>query len=134
MASNIRKWTPEAVLAAAVQEEKKRMGVAVALVVGSVKRSLNRSNRSGRTPSLPSEPPRKRTGNLQRSITGRVVMQGRDMVVGVVGTNRPYARRLELGFFGTDARGAKIRQGARPYLRPGVIENAQQIKRILGSK
>jgi hypothetical protein len=38
----------------------------------------------------------------------------------LVGTNVEYARRLELGFAGTDALGRTYNQPARPYLRPAA--------------
>lgn len=86
-----------------------------------------------------------RTGNLARSIhvgghaelselgassgsdiggaTTEAAMAGVD-----VGTDVPYARRIELGFMGTDSLGRTYHQPARPYLRPGLDQNEREIQ------
>jgi len=51
-------------------------------------------------------------------------------VVGRVGTNVEYAKDLELGFHGTKD-GKKINMAARPFLRPGVKNNAREILRAI---
>jgi len=55
-------------------------------------------------------------------------------MIGQVGTNLEYARRLELGFVGIDAKGRKYDQAPRPYLRPALEKNRENIKRLFGAK
>lgn len=57
----------------------------------------------------------------------------------LVGTNVPYARRIEYGFSGADSLGRVYHQAAQPYLRPAMTEQqgavikevAQALKAIL---
>lgn len=49
-----------------------------------------------------------------------------------VGTNVEYARRIELGFTGTDSRGRQYHQPARPYLRPAFDGQRQAVVREVG--
>ena len=65
------------------------------------------------------------TGTLRRSI--HMEDQGSHAVT--VGTDVPYARRLEFGFVGTDSRGRTYHQSARPYLRPALDENKPEMVR-----
>ena len=59
-----------------------------------------------------------RTGTLRRSLhTERVSVPGAIAAV-AVGTDVPYARRIEYGFSGADSRGRVYHQPPRPYLRP----------------
>ena len=58
-----------------------------------------------------------RTGTLRRSIHMERVA-GRTAVA--VGTDMPYARRLEYGFAGVDSLGRRYHQAARPYMRPAI--------------
>lgn len=90
-----------------------------------------------------------RTGNLRRSIhigghddlatdrqgiTDRTNAQVPDPEIGrtdaaiYIGTDVVYARRLEYGFTGRDARGRAFNQTARPYLRPAIDENGAEIR------
>lgn len=62
------------------------------------------------------------TGTLRRSI--RVEVVGKEVLVG---TELPYARRIEYGFNGADKRGRVYHQAARPYLRPALDENRERI-------
>ena len=64
------------------------------------------------------------TGRLRASITNEVEEE-----VGRVGTNVEYARRIELGFVGTDILGRNYNQKPQPYLRPALEKNR---KKILG--
>lgn len=104
-------------------------------VEGEVKRSFQpgtgrASKRGGKIhrASAPGEPPAVDTGRLRSSITHDVQVQGNE-VVGLVGTNIEYARRLELGFVGTDRLGRTVNQAARPFLRPAVFNNKAEIIR-----
>lgn len=60
-----------------------------------------------------------KTGTLRRSIhVEKVVVDGEQTYV-VVGTDLPYARRQEYGFYGmTDSLGRTYHQLPRPYFRP----------------
>lgn len=70
-----------------------------------------------------------RTGDLARSISvGEVDVDG--ALAGVdVGTDVPYARRIEYGFSGADKLGRVFHQAPQPYLRPAVDEHASEIQR-----
>jgi len=111
-------------------------------VEGTVKRSFKpgtgRKYRRGKkwhTASVPGVPPAVDTGRLRSSITHEVKVEG-DEVIGLIGTNIEYARRLEFGFVGTDKLGRNINQPARPFLRPAVFNNkAEIIKQLqIGAK
>lgn len=73
------------------------------------------------SPSAPGQPPARVSGALVASI-------GHDVVVFVDGPHAlvfagtAYARRLELGFFGTDSLGRRYAQAPRPYLRPALVQ------------
>lgn len=62
------------------------------------------------------------TGTLRRSIRAEAV--GGSVLVG---TELPYARRIEFGFNGTDSRGRTYHQAPRPYLRPALDENKDRV-------
>lgn len=59
-----------------------------------------------------------------------------------IGTNLPYARRIEDGFTGTDSLGRQYDQPAQPYLRPAadeagpaaVQEVADAVAALLGTR
>lgn len=72
-------------------------------------------------PSRPGEPPRKRTGTLQKSVAATTFLEP-GMVVTRVGSKVPYAPFLE---FGTK------KMAARPWLRPGVAEFGDRFHRLL---
>lgn len=85
-------------------------------------------------PSPPGHPPAAPTGTLKGRITHekpKVTPRG---LVGKVGTNLEYARRVELGFVGTDKIGRKYNQAPRPYLRPALHKNEAVIKQMFGAK
>ena len=100
--------------------------------------------------SAPGEPPAVDTGRLRGSIsinwTGSGMAKGKvespakaedgvgqptKELTGVVGSNVVYARRMELGFVGTDSLGRKYNQGPRPYLRPALHKNEKVILKLL---
>lgn len=60
-----------------------------------------------------------KTGTLRRSIQ---VQERPDGSV-FVGSQLPYAARIEYGFRGTDSRGRAYNQTPRPYMRPAFDEN-----------
>jgi hypothetical protein len=63
--------------------------------------------------------PRAVTGDFNRSIVGEVEGGG-SVINGQIGTNAAQARRLEYGFYGTDALGRNYNQPPYPYLGPSV--------------
>ena len=77
-------------------------------------------------PSRPGEPPRKRTGTLQKSIAHEITHEPRAVVVRV-GSNVEYARHLEFG-------APKNNLLPRPWLRPGAAEYAPTFGNILATE
>ena len=63
------------------------------------------------------------TTRLRGSITHEV-----EGPVGRVGSNVEYARRVELGFVGTDSLGRKYNQKPNPYLRKALETNRKKIE------
>jgi len=63
------------------------------------------------------------TTRLRGSITHEV-----EGPVGRVGSNVIYARRVELGFVGTDSLGRKYNQAPNPYLRKALETNRKKIE------
>ena len=129
----IEKWNPNGIIEAALKITEERMGTAVTFLQGDIKRSLNVGNPGGKNPSAPGQPPRKVTARLFNSIFGKVIRDG-SQIIGVVGTNVIYGRRLELGFAGKDSAGRNYNQAPRPFIRPAFTRNRDRIKRILGTK
>lgn len=64
-----------------------------------------------------------KTGELRRSIHMEVAESDDAHVVLDIGTDVPYAPRIEFGFADTDKLGREYHQEARPYLRPAFDEN-----------
>jgi hypothetical protein len=115
------------------------MQSAVLLLQGAVQKRISRGqpvrrtpagNLVGLDPSLPGESPKVVSSRLRTSIA-HDVRQEPNMIVGRVGSNLTYARRLELGFFGTDSLGRNFNQAERPYLRPALAENLPRLTDIL---
>jgi hypothetical protein len=134
-------WRQGPVVEAVAQALERGMHRAMVLVRDDTVRRLStgqpvRRTASGRLvgldPSAEGEPPHVLTGRLRLSIKHEVERRGR-RILGRVGTNVIYGRRLELGFTGTDAAGRSVRQGPRPYLRPALVENEEAIIRALTS-
>lgn len=82
------------------------------------------------------------TGNLRRSIhigghTDATPLQsttgtdigGEEKNAILVGTNVEYAARQEYGFSGEDSLGRSYNQPARPFLRPALDENVDDVRR-----
>lgn len=69
-----------------------------------------------------------KTGTLRRSIHVEPAERTATRVVVAVGTDEPYARRIEYGFNGPDRLGRVFHQPARPYLRPAVDKNRATVK------
>jgi len=67
------------------------------------------------------------TGTLRRSITVEAVAPG-DVRVG---SDVPYAARIEYGFNAADSRGRQYHQAAQPYLRPAFDANQDRVLRMI---
>jgi hypothetical protein len=132
-------WSEAPVVQAATAELTRRMQAAVIIIRDTIKRSINvggqardtRGRFASGTRSFPGQPPRKQSGMLFRSITTRVEVGG-GHVVGHVGSNMAYARRLELGFTGSDSLGRIYDQAPRPYMRPGLVNALPAVKAATG--
>jgi HK97 gp10 family phage protein len=81
------------------------------------------------------------TGTLRRSIHiepfNGVIKDGQNRTYVVVGTDLPYARRLEYGFYqgdgftgGVDSLGRQYNQAPRPYFRPPLDNNFEKYQKI----
>lgn len=132
--------TPDGPRKKAMEVMEARMGLAVQRIVREVKLLLNIGGGSLHAPSNEGEPPHKQTARLFNSIAPGApeslsgVERTDTKVIGTVGTDVVYARRLELGFVGIDAAGRNVHQGPRPYLRPGWAGAKTDVKKILGAK
>ncbi|MGI5143722.1 MULTISPECIES: HK97 gp10 family phage protein [unclassified Streptomyces] len=71
------------------------------------------------------------TGDYRRSWTHEVHTAG-DVVMGVVGTNKPQARRLEFGYIGPDSLGRIFDQPPFPHVGPAVETVRPQFFEALG--
>jgi len=143
------KWHPAIVVNATKAEMTKRMKGAMLIVQGEVLRKINVGTETRRTvprkkggvgvlvavkpAAAPPTPPRVITSALKTSITHDVVTEP-NAVVGRVGSNLVYARRLELGFTGTDKLGRNVDAKERPFLRPALFENLRRVVARLGGK
>jgi hypothetical protein len=116
---------------AAREALKKRIWRATLFIKGVIQKSINRSNADGDNPSLPGEPPKRVSGRLRDSVVATEPVDKNGDVVGYVGVNMKYARRLELGFVGTDRKGRRFNQKPRPFIRPAIANNKAAIQKIL---
>ena len=75
-----------------------------------------------------------KTGTLRRSIhvepVSGIIKDGEGRAYVLVGTDLPYARRLEFGFVGPDKLGRVYNQAPRPYFRPPLDNNFEKYKNI----
>jgi hypothetical protein len=126
----VKEWNPAVVIEGAMKRSEERIAKACPVVVRNIKVLLNKK---GEGPSSPGESPRKVTGRLYDSIFFKVVREN-DEVVGYIYSNDIKARRLELGFVGKDSLGRFYDQAPRPFMRPGLANSHDQVKKILGGK
>lgn len=131
--TRIEHWDASGVLDKTQDEMVSRMTVATIFVRDKAKIAINRGNPTGKLPSKEGEPPKKVSGLLQSKVVQTVTVEG-NRVIGRVGTNVIYGRRLELGYFGIDKAGRHVSQGPRPWLRPSVENNRGAVAKILGVK
>ena len=111
-----------------------RMNEVVVRLETYVKNNFGPSNLGGTNPSEPGHAPNIGLGTLRNSITHQVTVD-KDEVVGRygvrIGPATPYAKRLELGFYGTDALGRLQAQAPRPFLGPALKNNRRNIVKWL---
>lgn len=116
------------------REMRKRMAKIANLIEGKVKNSMVISNLGGSNPSKPGSAPHVGSGDLKRSIKATVEVRGQEVVVkygAMEGPGADYARRLELGFSGTDSQGRNYNQQPRPFLKPALVLNKETIKKYI---
>jgi len=85
----------------------------------------------GLNPSKPGEPPHVLLARLRPSITHSDPIEQGDQIIVKVGSNVVYAARLEYGYAQTDAAGRTVNQKARPYLRPSLAENQNEVQEAI---
>ena len=73
-----------------------------------------------------------KSGTLKRSLHIEPDPDHRGGVAVLIGTNVPYAARLEFGFVGADSLGRIYNQAARPYLRPAMDNNREAVVQEVG--
>jgi len=71
-----------------------------------------------------------KTGTYRRSIHVQPIDEGGNPFV-LVGTDLPYAKRLEFGFVGTDSLGRVYNQAPRPHFRPALDLNRNKYVQIM---
>jgi hypothetical protein len=69
-------------------------------------------------------------GTYRRSIHVEMTTEGLHPVA-LIGTDVPYGRRLEFGFYGTDSLGRKYQQYPRPHWRPAWDANLPKYRDIM---
>jgi HK97 gp10 family phage protein len=70
-----------------------------------------------------------KTGNLRRSIHIVILLARGSRAAVAVGTDAAYGRRIEFGFTDRDSLGREYNQPPRPYLRPALDNNRDEIRR-----
>ena len=110
--------------AAMLLKDKIKIKISVGQPTVWVGKGDNRRLR-GLDPSVSPNPPKVVTGALRKSIVHTVSKEQGDIVGRVGSDSIPYARRLEMGFFGVDG------EQDRPYLRSSLAENRAEILRKL---
>lgn len=120
-------WFGEAVKQSLSQTMQQRLGLVARLLSAEIKVDISIPVRKalgkhGRLVvverSKPGEPPRLETGNLRRSVFGRLVTKDEAHV----GVTAHYGLFLEQG---------TVNMAPRPYLQPAFLRNAAQIQNIL---
>lgn len=111
---------------------EKRMSRAMGALRSEIKRMVSRPYPPA---SKPGKYPKLRSGDYKRSIE-KVVHRSASgkSIVGRVGSDSPYARRLEFGFVGTDSIGRNYNQAPRPHFRPISKRMAPKMAKILMGK
>lgn len=120
------KWTPDPVLVRVGNAVERKITQAAMLVAAT---ATNKVSTAGPPASKPGKPPHVDTGRLRQSIT-YAVTRHEFLIEARIGSNVEYARRLELGFVGRDAKGRNYAQAPRPFLRPSLMESLPALRRI----
>lgn len=115
------KWRGDKLKGIAYEKAREVLKDACILVEKTAKDSIGRVP----PPAPPEHPPAAPTGTLKGRITHELDPK---KLEGRVGTNLEYARRVELGFVGTDKLGRVYNQAPRPYLRPALHKCEKTIK------
>lgn len=111
---------------------ERRMGRAMGALRSEIKRMVSRPYPPA---SRPGNYPKLRSGDYKRSIEKYVHMSvSGKSIVGRVGTDSPYARRLEYGFVGVDRLGRNYNQAPRPHFRPISKRMSPKMAKILVGK
>lgn len=135
--ANKLNWNANKVIKNTEFTTEANMKKAMLFAEGTAKKMVSRGNVGGDNPSLPGEPPKVVTGTLRANIGSEVRVEGKS-VVGVLGVKKSpaddYARRLELGFTGTDSLGRTYNQRPRPFLVPTIMDNKRRILEIMRGK
>lgn len=71
-----------------------------------------------------------KTGTLRRSVHVEMTSEGLRQVA-LIGTDAPYARRLELGFVDKDSLGRVYNQAPQPRWRPAWDNNLAKYERMI---
>ena len=101
-----------------------------ALLQGAVKRHASQPRSHARPRSGAAEGPRLLTGGYVRTISRRTT-HGPTSSTTMVGSNDDRARRLEMGFVGTDSLGRNYDQVDYPHFGPGLDEVAKPFQAAL---
>ena len=84
----------------------------------------HRASADGETPAVD-------TGVLVHSISTWTEKQSRDEITMGIGSGIIYAARLEFGFMEIDSLGRQYDQQPRPYMRPAVDNNVNEIEKAI---
>jgi hypothetical protein len=95
---------------------------------GTYRRSVHVGGHTDRTPDFAQGPAQ--DGVEFHDVGGAIAT--RDYAEVKVGTDVPYARRLEYGFFGTDRLGRRYHQAPRPAARPAFDETHDDVTKEIG--
>ena len=100
------------------------------LLQAEIKKRLNlKSSLPPNPPSVAPDGPYRRFGGLGQSIQVDDRKNKGPKPLVRVGSALPYAARLEFGFRGTDRKGRRINQGARPYMRDTLAKNVRNMQK-----
>lgn len=118
------------VVAEAAAEAEAIVVESAAVVEAAAKANFEGAHRRG-DPHVGGDKPNVVTGTLRRSIRhDRPEHVGLAEVVTRVYPSTVYARRVELGFTGTDSAGRSYSQPPYPYFTPAVEDNYERLEAI----
>ncbi len=128
----ILSWNAGTFLTRTADKVERGMRRAGNYVERQAKEMVNRPNIHGDDPSLPGEPPKKVSGEMESHIGFEIVREPL-LIRCLIGVSQviPYACRLELGFVGVDSRGRHYNQAPRPFLRPALLRSRSRIIELI---